>query len=112
MPAFKADDLYDQLKELDVIDASALDAALEQSETSKVSLDRVLVEKDLISDENLGKIVADMVSLPFVSLSKVVIAKEILFIIPEVVAKKQQIIAFDKNEAGLKWPAPILPTPR
>jgi type IV pilus assembly protein PilB len=67
----------------------------------KISLYEALVHQGLISDEQLGRLVADFLKVPFVSLSKTSINPEFLRIIPEVVAKKQQVIAFNKDPLGL-----------
>ena len=55
-----------------------------------------------MTDENMGKIVADLINIPYINLSKLVIPKEVLNIVPEIVAKKQQIIAFERDAQGLK----------
>jgi len=73
-----------------------------EAETDKTLLENLIVEKDLISDEELGKLLADEFGFPFVNLRKLKINKEILEIIPEIVAKKQGYIVFDKTKEGLK----------
>lgn len=95
-------DLYQALKELSIIDQKQLDQALESSKEKGSPLGEVLLEKDLVSDENLGKVIADLLGVPFVYLSTISIPSEILGIIPEVVAKKQKIVAFGKGKDGLK----------
>lgn len=101
MAAFNDHQLYKSIAELDVIPKVELDKAYKESKTSKKSLTEILVKDDLISDENLGKIVADLFNTPYVKLREKSIEKEVLRIIPEVVAKKQNIIAFEKNQKGL-----------
>lgn len=93
--------LYNALKELDVIDKKTLDDAYQESQNQKIQLENILLEKDLISDENLGKTISDLVSLPLVRLDQISIPSEILTIIPEVVAKKQKVIAFRRDKEGL-----------
>lgn len=101
MPSYDNNKLYDALSELGVIDKKALDNALQESQNQKISLEDILLKKDLISDENLGKTISDIVSLPLVRLDQTSIPSEILTIIPEIVAKKQKIIAFRKDKEGL-----------
>ena len=62
----------------------------------------VLVDKGLIADDQLGRIIAEALGFPFIRLAQVAIKPEVLRIIPEIVAKKQQVIAFDKDKNGLK----------
>jgi len=93
--------LYKYLQELSLVDKRSLDDAFALSQTKKIPLSKILLEKDIVSDKNLGKIVADLLNLPFVNLTSISISQEILRIIPEVVAKKQKIIAFKKDRQGL-----------
>lgn len=93
--------LYESLKELKIIDPVALDDAYSQTQKQNLLLSEILFKRDLISDENLGKLIADILSLPYVHLSTLTIPEDILLTIPEVVAKKQRIIAFKKDQQGL-----------
>lgn len=93
--------LYRALQELQIINEDQLDQALAISENKNLPLDQIILEKDLIADENLGKVVASLLGLPFVNLGHLSIDEEILKIIPEVVAKKQKIITFQKDQQGL-----------
>ncbi|MCK4827544.1 type II/IV secretion system protein, partial [bacterium] len=101
MPLYEDSALYDTLKELKVIPDDSLEGVFEYSKTNKKLLEDVLIERDLITDKNLGEVVADMLSVPFVSLSEVYIEEEILQTIPEIVAKKQRTIVFKKDKEGL-----------
>ncbi|MBI4130460.1 type II/IV secretion system protein [Candidatus Roizmanbacteria bacterium] len=93
--------LYETLKELAVIDTKLLDESFRKSAETHIPLTTILLTQDLISDENLGKIVADLYSAPFVRLSQTSIPESVLTIIPEVVAKRQQAIAFQQDTRGL-----------
>ncbi|MFA5188571.1 MAG: ATPase, T2SS/T4P/T4SS family [Patescibacteria group bacterium] len=83
------------IKELD------FSTAQKEAKLKKLSLEQVLVDNGLIKDENLGQLIAEALQFRYVSLAKKTIKPEILKIIPEIVAKKQLIIAFDKNKDGL-----------
>ncbi|MDE2588365.1 MAG: type II/IV secretion system protein [Patescibacteria group bacterium] len=93
--------LFVVLKDNQYIDEAQLTAAKQVSEDEKVSLYEALIEKDIISDENLGKIVADMQHVPFVALSKMAIEEETLTIVPEAVSRKQQAIIFSKENGSI-----------
>lgn len=101
MAAYNNQSLYDALKELGVIDKKDLDAAFSESQKQKTPLENILIDKDLISDENLGKTIADLLSLPLVRLSETPIPPDILDIVPQEVAKKQKVIAFKKDDNAL-----------
>lgn len=68
----------------------------------KIRLYEALLETDLISDDNLGKIVAEYLKIPFVSLSQASISDSTLKIIPESVARKHKVIAFASSDQGIK----------
>lgn len=101
MYAYNNQSLYKALRELQVIDKNQLDIAFDESQKQNASLETILLNKDLISDENLGKTISELVSFPLVRLGEISIPTEILQIIPEVVAKKQKVIAFGKDKNGL-----------
>lgn len=101
MPSYDNQSLYNALSELGVIDKNQLDQAFRESEQQNILLEDILLKVDLISDENLGKTISDLLSLPLVRLGEISIPKDVLELIPEVVAKKQKIIAFRKDKNGL-----------
>lgn len=70
--------------------------------SSHISLAEALVEKDIISDENLGILIADYIKCPFVVLSKLTIPENIFHIIPERVARIEKIIPFARDAQGIK----------
>ena len=101
MALYDDEKLYQTLKELQIIDETSLTQAYEESKQLHQPLGLTLLSKELISDENLAKTVSDMLSIPYINLSEVSIPEEILKIIPEVMAKKQHVIAFKKDTNGL-----------
>jgi type IV pilus assembly protein PilB len=93
--------LYQTLQELAVIAEKELVAAQKLADSSNQPLSEILVEKDLLSDEQLGQVIANMYDLPFVHLSNKSIDESVLNLIPEIVARNQQIVAFEKKQQGL-----------
>lgn len=94
--------LYTLLKENEYLSEKELQQAKETAELEKGSLYDTLVEKDIISDENLGKIIAESLKIPFISLAHTSIPPEVLSIIPESIARKQATIAFSHTKDQLK----------
>lgn len=90
------------LKESGLIPREKLEEAEKVATQKGISLYEAVLEKDLITDDFLGKTIADSFGIPFINLSKITIEDEVLKIIPEVVAKKQNAIAFEKGKDGLK----------
>ena len=93
--------LYQTLKELEIIKINKLVQALTDCKSQNVPLATILINKDLISDENLGKVIADFLKIPFINLSQISITEDVLKIIPEIVAKKQKIISYKIDDKGL-----------
>ena len=102
MPVYDSDTLYNTLRELNVIPARELESAYKESQKSANPLGQILIQKELIADENLGKVIADNLKLPFVSLAKAQIAQDVLRIVPEIIARRDKIIAFERGDDGLK----------
>lgn len=96
------DKLYNLLKENEYLPIEQLGIARETAKQEKISLQDALVEKDMISDENIGGVIADFLKLPYVVLSRTIVTDEALRIIPEDFARKQKMITFSKQEDTVK----------
>jgi len=94
--------IFEYLKNLNVIDIAALEKAYKEAQSGLKSFTSILLERELITDENLGRIISDIFAVPLIDLNNTKINLEALIIIPEIVARKQKIIAFDQDKAGLK----------
>jgi len=71
------------------------------AEREKIPLYESILRMDLLSDQNIGKLIADYFNLPFIRLADVAIAKDVLNVIPEVMARKKKVISFNRDAAGL-----------
>src|SRR6266704_778942 len=96
------DELKKLLLELKVLDQKKLGEVLEYAKNSDVPFKDALIEKDIITDENLGVLVADAKKIPFVVLSKIAIPEEAFRIIPERLARKYKAITFTRDKNGIK----------
>jgi len=96
----------EQLKEFiadsGMIEAQELEDSFREAEKEKKNLGDVLLEKKIIDEIRLKKLYSYILGVPFVDISKKIISQEILQIIPEIIAKKYKIIAFEKNGKELK----------
>lgn len=72
------------------------------AENARISLQDAAVEKDVISDENLGVLIANQLKFPFISLARVSIPDNVFNIVPERLARKYKVAAFAKDADGLK----------
>lgn len=75
---------------------------VEAAKNAQVSLSDILIDKDLISDENLGILIADYCKIPFVVLSKTFIPDDVIHIVPARIARKHKVIAFARDQHGVK----------
>lgn len=96
------DKLVELLKKNGLITDEKVAEVLNFAKNSRLSIEEALIERDIITDEQLGMLVADYYSIPFVSLSKLSIPDDIARIVPERVARKQKIVAFARDETGIK----------
>jgi len=79
-----------------------LDQAGKKAKETNQKLAQVLVKDKIISPEQLIKLEAYILGIPFVNLEKETIPEEILQIIPEPIARRHNIIAFRKKGKELE----------
>lgn len=94
--------LINFIKDAEMVKDADLELALKEAESSGKKLGDILVAKKLISEIQLRKLYAYILGVPFVDLTKEIIPAEILQIVPEPIAKKYKIIAFEKDNQNLK----------
>lgn len=85
-----------------ILDEKSLDEISQYAKNSSTNLENALLEQDIVSDKNLGILIADFLKIPFIVLSSISIAEEIFRIVPQRIARKQKIIAFERDETGIK----------
>lgn len=95
-------DLYNLLMENQILSELELKKVQDQAVKDKIPFYNALLKSDLVSDENLGRLIADSLKLPFIKLSKVSIPQDILRIIPEAVARAQHTIVFERDKDTLR----------
>jgi type IV pilus assembly protein PilB len=90
------------LSEFNLISKKELDLTLDEAKKKKEKLGDVILRKKLISKEELDKLTAYILGIPFVDLKKSEINPEILKIIPEPVSRQYRAVAFEKRGKQLK----------
>jgi type IV pilus assembly protein PilB len=90
------------LVESGLISQKDFNLAKKEAKEKQESLIDEILNRGLIFDEQLGRLIADAINFPFVDLRKTEIKKEVLNIIPEILAREKGIIAFERNKKGLK----------
>lgn len=95
-------ELYGLLLRTGIVDEKKLTELIDFAKDTGTSLESVLIERDIITDENLGILISDYLKIPFIVLTKTSIPEDIYHIVPERVARKQKVIAFSRDNAGIK----------
>src|SRR6185437_15504316 len=96
------DELKKLLLNVKVVTQSKIDEIAEYAKNSDISFKDELIEKDVVTDENLGILIADAKKIPFVVLSKIVIPDDAFRIIPERLARKYKAMPFARDKNGIK----------
>lgn len=89
------------LSEYHLITEDQLLLAKERADREKTTFTEALLWFDFISDEQLGRVIADAKKLPFIQLSQQEIPESVLAYVPELVARKQRVVVFREDERGL-----------
>lgn len=74
--------LYSLLKESQYINLAQLDKAVKSAQENREDLYDTVLDKDLLSDEELGRIIADHYNVPFIKLSQLSIDPNIVKLLP------------------------------
>lgn len=69
---------------------------------AKLNLEKVLISEGFVTQEELTKLKAYILGIPFVNLEKEIVPPEILKIIPEPIARTHNIVAFRKRGRDLE----------
>jgi type IV pilus assembly protein PilB len=95
-----------QLKEFlfdsGLVPKEKVEAAFQEAEQSGTHLGDLLLDQKLIGEIDLQKLYAYILGIPFVNLVKEVIPPEVLQSVPEPIAKKYHVVAFEKSGTNLK----------
>lgn len=89
--------LYESLKSLSIIPEKKLDECLEEANNLHKDLHNVLLSHDLISDENIGKLKADIYGLPYAKLAEITLSKHIAELIPLTYARENKCIVITSD---------------
>ena len=94
--------VYKIISKIGLIETGILDTALSTSREQKKDFITFLIQQDLIKSEEIGQLIANSLHIKFVNLKKENIAEGVLNLLPEIVARKQKMIVFKRDEEGLK----------
>lgn len=90
------------LEDLGLVSKEKFEELLKKAEKEKKTIEEILLQEKIVSEDNLIKIKAYILGIPFINLEKEKVAPEILNIIPEKIAKTYQVAAFRKKGENLE----------
>lgn len=90
------------LIDANIISSDQFDECAREAAKNDLKIDDVLIAHKLIDQEQLHKLKAYILGIPFVNLEKENIRPEILNLIPEPIAKSNNIVAFRKTADSLE----------
>ena len=79
-----------------------IDSFLKNAKDSKTSLNTLLVEREVLPDDVLGKLVAELYEVPFVQLKDKNISEHVLRLVPFTLATHQYILPFEQTPQEIK----------
>lgn len=89
--------LISVLEKSEQLSATDLKKHVTSAKNAKRRLESYLIDKKIFSSESLYETAAQVYRVPFVKLRGQPIRKDILFLIPEPLARRYQVVAYDKN---------------
>lgn len=90
------------LLDSNLVPKDKLEEAVALAKKESKDLGALLLEKNLIKEAELQKTYAYILGFPFVDLSREAVPIEILQVVPELIAKKYNIVSFEKSGTNLK----------
>ncbi|MEK7545911.1 MAG: GspE/PulE family protein [Patescibacteria group bacterium] len=99
--AISNDTLKSALSELDVLPAEKLEAAYQSASDRGEPLVDFLVERNIITDENMGRLMADIYKVPYINLRNEAIPEDVLRLIPVEMVKRSWVMPFRRVEEAV-----------
>lgn len=85
-----------------LVTRAAFSSAEKEAEEKNVSPESLLVSQGLISEDDLRRMQAYVLGVPFINLTTEKIPYEVLSMIPEPIARTHNVVAFKKNDRELE----------
>ncbi len=90
------------LVDASLVTSDAFDEVQKEAKELKTPVSKLLLKHSMISEDDLGRVQAYLLGIPFVNLVNQKIDFEILSLIPEPIARNHNIVAFAKKEDVLE----------
>ena len=94
--------IKDFIVDAGLISKSEVEEAEKEAKSKKKPISDILISKGKLSDDDLRRVQAYILGIPFINLKGQVLNHEILTLIPEPIARKHNIVAFAKKDDVLE----------
>jgi len=98
--AISNDILKEALREFEILPADRLEAAYQSANDRGEPLADFLVERNIVTDENMGRLMADIYRIPYVNLRNEAIPEDVLRLVPVEMVKRSWVMPFRRLEDG------------
>ncbi len=85
------------LRDAGLVGEKDLTALIEKAESSGQPLDQVLLASGKVSEDEFRRLHAYLLGIPFISLRNLKVPRDVLFLIPEPIARRHNIVAFNRR---------------
>jgi len=85
-----------------ILSVKEAEKLIAEAKEHKISPEEYIINKGIIPEDLLYKTIASSLNVPFVDLKGKIIPPELLFLIPEEMARNHSMVVFDKDKDGLK----------
>lgn len=94
--------IKDFILDAGLVSKSEVEEAEKEAKSKKKQIGEILVSKGKFSDDDLRRIQAHVLGIPFINLKGQNLNRDILGLIPEPIARKHNIVAFEKKDDSLE----------
>lgn len=97
-----AEELQKLLTDIEILDEAKMKKVHQFMKDAHTDFEDALLQMGVISDEKLGIVVANHLKIPFVSLAKITIPEAVSHIVPEKIARRKKVVAFERSPESIK----------
>lgn len=99
--------LYNIVSAIEIIKPQILDEAYKTAQTSDQSLYELIIKRDLLSDENIGQLIADFYHVPYVALAQKNLNQALITTIPIAFANQYHCLLINDQPLTIATTDPI-----
>lgn len=90
--------LFEFVKDSKLVEEESLKKAKEEGVLKKIPLEKILVDLNLLTQDQLRRVISYVAGIPFVDLTKSKIDYETLSVVPEPMARSRNVISYNKTD--------------